>query len=101
MFLKKPITSFQKKVYNITMKVPRGKVTTYAAIAKAMGNTYAARAIGNALNKNPFCEVPCHRVIRSDGSLGGYAKGTIAKIKYLRKEGVAVIKNTVLQKFIL
>ncbi len=65
-------------------------------LAKATGNTRAARAIGNALNKNPDApRTPCHRVIRSDGSLGGYALGQKNKIKILKKEGVEIKRGRV------
>lgn len=85
--------SFTEKVYRIVRKIPAGKVTTYKATAKAIGKPKAARAVGNALNKSPgMPQVPCHRVIRSDGSVGGYAHGTKKKIKILKKEGI-VIKN--------
>ena len=81
------MTEFQKKVYNIVKKIPEGKVMTYKEEASAMGNPQAFRAVGNALNKNPFKDVPCHRVIRSDGNTGGYAFGAEAKRKILKKEG--------------
>ncbi len=81
------ITAFQEKVYNIVRKIAKGKVLTYKKVAKLIGQPLAYRAVGNALNKNPFKDVPCHRVIRSDGRIGGYAKGTGQKIKILKKEG--------------
>ena len=81
------LTKFQKKVYNIVSKIPRGKVLTYKEVARLAGSPRAFRAVGNTLNKNPFKEVPCHRVIRSDGKTGGYARGTEEKIKILRNEG--------------
>ena len=79
-------TEVQKKVYRVVKKIPRGKVMTYAAIAKAVGRPRAYRAVGNALNKNIDPAIPCHRVIRSDGSVGGYRKGTKKKIEMLKKE---------------
>ncbi len=86
------VTAFQEKVYSFLKKVPRGKVTTYKEIGNALGkdgNVY--RAIGQALNKNPFAPtVPCHRVVCSDGSLGGFAHGPLAKKKLLAAEGVTV-----------
>ena len=76
--------SFREKVYAAARKIPRGKVATYGAVALAIGAPRAARAVGNALNKNPFApKVPCHRVVRADGSLGGYASGERAKTKRL------------------
>ena len=64
------ITEFQDKVYKICSKIPKGKVSTYGEIAKALGKTGPmSRAVGNALNKNPYAPiVPCHRVVKSDGS---------------------------------
>lgn len=95
--------SFQEKVWALTKRVPRGKVTTYGQIAKELKKPRAYRAVGNALNKNPYAPiVPCHRVIRSDGSVGGFASGNKNKIKLLTKEGIEIehskIKN--FKKFI-
>jgi methylated-DNA-[protein]-cysteine S-methyltransferase len=88
------MTVFQKAVWEATKKIPRGKVTTYAVIASLIGRPRAARAVGNALNKNPFApKVPCHRVVKSDGSLGGFAGGTRKKKQMLEKEGVRIKKN--------
>lgn len=98
-FSKKPITSFQRKVYEAVRKIPRGRVAAYQRIAYALGKLGAARAVGNALNKNPFRSVPCHRVVRSDGSVGGYARGRNAKITLLRSEGVRVDKGRVSASF--
>jgi methylated-DNA-[protein]-cysteine S-methyltransferase len=65
-------TSFEQKVYSAVSQIPRGFVSTYSAIAALCGSS-SARAVGQALRKNPFApEVPCHRVVRSDGSLGGF-----------------------------
>jgi methylated-DNA-[protein]-cysteine S-methyltransferase len=83
--------SFKDKVYFACALVPKGKVSTYSAIAKAVNSPKSARAVGNALNKNPDTKkVPCHRVIRSDGFVGGYALGAACKIKKLKMEGVLV-----------
>ena len=83
-------SSFAERCYALLRKVPAGRVTTYRALAEALG-TKAYRAVGNAMNKNPYApEVPCHRVVCADGSLGGYAFGVDAKLKILRKEGVSV-----------
>lgn len=87
------LTNFQQQVYRLTAKVPRGRVTTYAFIARALRKPRSARAVGNALNKNPHAsQVPCHRVVRSTGEIGGFASGTKNKIKKLQQEGI-VIKN--------
>ncbi len=87
--------SFSEKCYSILRKVPKGKVTTYKEIAIALGSK-AYRAVGNAMNKNPYApEVPCHRVVSSDGKLGGFAFGTKKKIALLESEGVKVINGNV------
>ncbi len=85
--------SFAEGVYRLAKKIPKGKVSTYKDLANALGNPKAVRAVGNALNKNPFApKVPCHRVIKSDGSVGGFASGTRNKIKLLRREGI-ILRN--------
>ena len=67
-------TNFQLKVWNYLKKIPKGKVKTYLQVAKAIGNPKAFRAVANAVGKNPYPpKIPCHRVIRSDGRLGGYS----------------------------
>ena len=83
-------TQFQLKVWSYLKKIPKGKVKTYAQVAKAIGKPKAVRAVANAIGKNPFPpKIPCHRVVRSDGKLGGYsAKGGIkTKKKLLKNEG--------------
>ena len=81
------MTEFEKKVYEVVKKIPRGKVLTYKQVALKLGNIGLARAVGNALNKNRDSKVPCHRVIRSDGKLGGYNRGLKKKALLLKKEG--------------
>lgn len=89
------ITAFQQRVYDLCKQVPRGKVTTYKAIGDALGIA-GYRAIGMALNKNPFApSVPCHRVVASDGSIGGFAHGVGKKIELLQKEGVDVVDGKI------
>jgi len=86
-------TKFQLKVWNYLKKIPRGKVKTYSEVAKAIGKPLAVRAVANAIGKNPLApQIPCHRVIRSDGSLGGYSgKGGIkTKRLLLKKEGISL-----------
>lgn len=76
-------------VYDLLRKIPAGKVTTYGALAKALGNPSASRIIGRILGQNPNpIKVPCHRVVMSDGKLGGYAYGTAKKRELLEKEGL-------------
>ncbi len=83
----KALTHFEKKVYTVVKKIPFGKTRTYAWVAEKTGCPAASRAVGNALNKNPFpIIVPCHRVVHSDGSLGGYALGKDLKKKLLEIE---------------
>ena len=84
---------FQEAVWQAAKKIPRGKVATYGGMASLIGRPGAARAVGNALNKNPhLVTVPCHRVIRSDGFAGGYGGPgeTKRKIELLESEGVEV-----------
>ena len=86
-------TKFQLKVWNYVKKIPRGKVKTYSEVAKSIGKPLAVRAVANAIGKNPLApQIPCHRVIRSDGSLGGYSgKGGIkTKRLLLKKEGITL-----------
>ena len=77
---------FKEKVYAVVAAIPRGETLTYKEVARRAGRPRAYRAVGNILNKNRNPKVPCHRVIRSDGSIGGYAGGTPLKIKILKKE---------------
>jgi len=91
------ITLFQKKVLNKIKAIPRGRVTTYKLLATALGNPRGARAVGNALHKNPHpVTVPCHRVVRGDGRIGGYIKGEKIKMKLLEKEGVIITKGKII-----
>ena len=84
------MVSFSQKVWNLTKKIPKGKITTYKIIAEKLG-TKAYRAVGNALNKNPYAPiVPCHRVVGSNGDLAGYAHGLKKKAELLKKEGILV-----------
>ena len=82
--------SFNEKVWALCTRVPEGKVTTYGAIAKELGVPKGARAVGNALNRNPYApQVPCHRVVGSNRTLTGFAGGLPMKRKMLLAEGVA------------
>lgn len=102
------------RVLNIVASIPRGKLMTYMQVAKEAGSPRGYRAVGNVLNRNyrekewqlpldyargkPFEElepVPCHRVIRSDGFVGGYARGTRAKEILLEKEGHVIDKHRI------
>jgi methylated-DNA-[protein]-cysteine S-methyltransferase len=93
-----PGMTFNQKVWALTARVPKGCVTTYGELARALG-TKAYRAVGNAMNKNPYAPgVPCHRVVGSDGSLTGFASGLEKKRKMLASEGVACEGDRVLVK---
>jgi methylated-DNA-[protein]-cysteine S-methyltransferase len=82
---------FNQKVWALTARIPQGKVVTYGDIAKKLG-TKAYRAVGNALNRNPYAPtVPCHRVVGSDGSLTGFAQGVEMKKRMLTNEGVKFV----------
>jgi len=89
---------FNEKVWQKCRLIPKGKVSTYKEIAKSL-KTKAYRTIGNALKKNPYApKVPCHRVVNSDGSLGGY-KGrlnSMEKIRLLRKEGIKITNGKII-----
>ena len=79
--------SFKEKVYQIVAGIPRGRTLTYKQVAKLAGHPRAFRAVGNVLNQNYDSSIPCHRVVRSDGKIGGYNRGQTDKIKILQKEG--------------
>tara|TARA_B100001540_G_C15236529_1_gene386376 strand:+ start:56 stop:331 length:276 start_codon:yes stop_codon:yes gene_type:complete len=83
-------TKFQIKVWKYLMKIPKGSVKTYKQVAIGINRPRSARAVANACGKNPYSpRVPCHRVIRSDGTLGGFSAtgGIKTKKKLLKKEG--------------
>ncbi len=90
------MTKFQSLCYKALVKVPSEKVTTYSGLAAMIGRPKAHRAVGTAMNKNPFApEVPCHRVVKSNGDLGGFGGGSKLKIKRLQEEGVKVHNNKI------
>lgn len=97
-------TPFEEAVYRVVRRIPKGQTRSYGWVARQLGDPGLARAVGNALHRNPclrhacHCEgrrgrqayaphVPCHRVVRADGSLGGFARGTAAKRSLLWAEG--------------
>lgn len=79
--------SFKQKVLAVVSKIPKGKMVTYKEVAKRAGSPHASRAVGNILNGNYDPKIPCHRVIRSDGKIGGYNRGAKKKLRLLQKEG--------------
>ena len=81
-------TRFEEQVYALVRRIPKGRTRSYRWVAERLGNPALARAVGNALHRNPFApQVPCHRVVKSDGSLGGFAGGVAKKRALLRREG--------------
>ena len=90
------MTSFQSQCYEALKKVPPGNVISYGGLAEMIGRPNAHRAVGSAMNKNPFAPiVPCHRVVKSNGELGGFGGGSKLKIKRLQEEGVKVLDNKI------
>jgi len=93
------MTEFERKVYKAVSKIPKGKVRNYKYIAEKIGKPVAYRAVANALRKNPFIgKVPCHRVIKSDGTIGGFSRGVNAKKRLLKAEGLTIRDNYVIIK---
>ena len=83
----------QQKIFKKLLEVPKGQITTYGELAKAVGLKNGQRAVGKIMNKNPYpVIIPCHRVVMSTGKIGGYAYGEHVKIKMLNNEGIK-IKN--------
>lgn len=83
--------NLQQKIYKKLLEVPKGKVTTYGELAKAVGLKNGQRAVGKIMNKNPYpVIIPCHRVVMSTGKIGGYAYGENVKTKMLNDEGIKI-----------
>jgi len=80
------MTSFTEEVYRVVRAIPEGELLTYKEVAEKAGRPKASRAVGNILNKNYDPEIPCHRVVRSDGKLGGYNRGSALKRERLINE---------------
>ena len=78
--------TFKEKVFAVVRKIPRGEAMSYGEVARAAGSPAAARAVGNILHANYDPAIPCHRVIRADGKLGGYNRGAEKKRELLKKE---------------
>ena len=94
--------TLDEKVYEVVSKIPKGKVMTYGGVAETLGNKDLARAVGNSLNRNPNpIKVPCHRIINSDGKVGGYSKRVDKKIKLLEDEGIVIKNSRIPQKYII
>lgn len=89
--------NLEQKIYKKLLEVPKGKVTTYGELSKAVGLKNGQRYIGNVMNKNPYpVIVPCHRVVMSTGKIGGYAYGAHIKAKMLNDEGIQVKNGQIL-----
>ena len=89
----------EKKIYRKLLQVPSGKITTYKELARSVGLENGQRVIGQIMKKNPFpVIIPCHRVVKSNGEIGGYAYGINIKKSMLVKEGI-LIKNNKIKNF--
>ncbi len=83
--------NLEQKIYKKLLEVPKGQITTYGDLAKAVGLKNGQRVVGKIMNKNPYpVIIPCHRVVMSTGKIGGYAYGEYIKIKMLRDEGIEI-----------
>ena len=92
-YLKKQTnSSFKERVYEVVGRIPKGQTLSYKRVAELTGKPKAWRAVGNILNKNKDKNIPCHRVIKSNGETGGYNKGRKKKISLLKKELVLIKK---------
>lgn len=90
--------NLQQKVYKKLLEVPKGQITTYGDLAKAVGLKNGQRAIGRIMNQNPYpVIIPCHRVIMSTGKIGGYAYGEHVKTKMLNDEGIEIENGRILE----
>jgi len=89
--------SLEQKIYKKLLQVPKGQVTTYGELAKAVGLENGQRTIGKVMNKNPYpVIIPCHRVVMSTGKIGGYAYGEKIKSNMLTKEGIKIKNGKIL-----
>jgi methylated-DNA-[protein]-cysteine S-methyltransferase len=89
--------NLEQKIYKKLLEVPKGQITTYGELAKAVGLKNGQRIIGKIMNKNPYpVIVPCHRVVMSTGKIGGYAYGEHVKIKLLNDEGIQIKNGKIL-----
>ncbi len=92
-------TQFQRKVWRKVKEIPYGELQSYKWVARSIGRAHASRAVGNAVGRNPVAPiVPCHRVICSDGSLGGYSSGIAIKKRLLSLEGIVADGNSPFQR---
>jgi len=95
--MKKEYGEFDRSVWEKIKEIPAGRVSTYGEVARALGRPRAARAVGNALNRNPYAPAaPCHRVAAAGGKIGGFASGPEIKIRLLRNEGVKTEEGVII-----
>jgi methylated-DNA-[protein]-cysteine S-methyltransferase len=88
--------NLQQKIFKKLLQVPKGQITTYGELAKAVGLKNGQRAVGKIMNKNPYpVIIPCHRVVMSTGKIGGYAYGEHVKMKMLTDEGVKIYNGKI------
>jgi len=88
--------TIKKKIYKKLLKIPPGKITTYKELARSVGLENGQRVVGQIMKKNPFpVIIPCHRVVKSNGEIGGYAYGVSIKKSMLVKEGISISKNRI------
>lgn len=91
------LADFQKQVYSLIKKISKGRISTYGQIARVLGRPNSARLIGRILSKNPhLIKIPCHRVVKSDGQIGGYKLGIRKKAQLLKKEGIKIQRDKIL-----
>ncbi len=89
--------NLEQKIYKKLLQVPKGQITTYGELAKAVGLKNGQRVVGKIMNKNPYpVIIPCHRVIMSTGKIGGYAFGEQIKTKLLNDEGIQIKNGKIL-----
>ncbi len=89
--------NLEQKIYKKLLEVPKGQITTYGELAKAVGLKNGQRVVGQIMNKNPYpVIIPCHRVVMSTGKIGGYAFGENIKIKLLNDEGIQIKNGKIL-----
>jgi methylated-DNA-[protein]-cysteine S-methyltransferase len=89
--------NLEQKIFKKLLQVPKGQVTTYGELSKAVGLKNGQRVVGKIMNKNPYpVIIPCHRVVMSTGKIGGYAYGEHVKIKLLNDEGVQIKNGKIL-----
>ncbi len=90
--------NLQQKIYKKLLEVPKGQITTYGELAKAVGLKNGQRAVGKIMNKNPYpVIIPCHRVVMSTGKIGGYAYGENIKTKMLTDEGIKIQNGKIVE----